>query len=171
MKIKDFLSNPKFLSLSQFIKFCLVGVSNTLISYGVDMLCFYKIFASCEFNGLISILSKISISVSAQTLNVIFSSLLAFIISVTNSYLLNNRFVFKSGNSNFFQHLKSYAKTILSYGTTGLILSPIIKTQLLKITINNLKIPYVAAGLSTIFITIPINFLLNKFWAFKPKNE
>ena len=34
-------SNPKTAALLQFVKFGLVGVSNTAISYGIEMLCFY----------------------------------------------------------------------------------------------------------------------------------
>ena len=38
-KIKQLLQNEKLATLIQFIKFGLVGVSNTAISYGTEMLC------------------------------------------------------------------------------------------------------------------------------------
>ncbi|MBQ8202851.1 MAG: GtrA family protein [Clostridia bacterium] len=162
MKIKKFLNNPKFASFIQFIKFCLVGVSNTLISYGIDMLCFYVLFAFSDFHGWVSVLGKIGITAEAEIIKVILASVLAFVISVTNSYFWNNRFVFKSENSSFKQHLLSYAKTFLCYGITGLIISPVIKAWLV-----DLGILYAIASFGSLVITIPINFILNKFWAFK----
>lgn len=162
MKIKELLENPKLAAFIQFIKFCIVGVSNTLISYGIDMLCFYVLFAFSDFKGMVSLLGKIGVTASAETLKVIFASILAFVISVTNSYFWNNRFVFKSGNQGFKAHLKSYIKTFLCYGITGLIISPVIKAWLV-----GLGISYAIASFGSLVITIPINFILNKFWAFK----
>lgn len=162
MKIKKFLSNPKLVALIQFVKFCIVGVSNTLISYGIDMLCFYVLFAFSDFRGAVNLLSKIGITASADTVKTVIASILAFVISVTNSYFWNNRFVFKSGNSTFKAHLKSYFKTFLCYGVTGLIISPVIKVLLV-----NAGISYAIASFGSLVITIPINFILNKFWAFK----
>ena len=43
-KIKAILQSEKLAPLIQFIKFGLVGVSNTAISYGVEMLCYYVLF-------------------------------------------------------------------------------------------------------------------------------
>ena len=162
MKIKELLKNEKFAAFIQFIKFCIVGVSNTLISYGIDMLCFYVLFAFSDFHGWVSLLGKIGITASADLVKTVIASILAFVISVTNSYFWNNRFVFKSGNSGVKAHLKSYIKTFLCYGVTGLVISPIIKVLLV-----NAGIPYAIASFGSLIITIPINFILNKFWAFK----
>lgn len=162
MKFKEIFNNPKFTAFIQFIKFCIVGVSNTLISYGIDMLCFYVLFAFSDFKGWVLLLGKIGITTTTQTVKVFIASILAFVISVTNSYFWNNRFVFKSGNSGFKAHLKSYIKTFLCYAITGLIISPIIKAWLVGIGIS-----YAIASFGSLVITIPINFILNKFWAFK----
>lgn len=162
MEIKEILNNPKFTAFIQFIKFCIVGVSNTLISYGIDMLCFYVLFAFSDFKGVVSLLGKIGVTVTAQTIKVVFASILAFVISVTNSYFWNNRFVFKSGNQGFKSHFKSYIKTFLCYAITGLIISPVIKAWLVGFGIS-----YAIASFGSLVITIPINFILNKFWAFK----
>ncbi len=164
MKIKELLKNEKFAAFIQFVKFCIVGVSNTLISYGIDMLCFYVLFAFSDFRGWVLILGKIGVTASAQTVKVILASILAFVISVTNSYFWNNRFVFKSGNHGLKAHIKSYIKTFLCYGITGLIISPVIKTWLV-----GLGISYAIASFGSLVVTIPMNFILNKFWAFKNK--
>lgn len=132
----------------QFIKFGMVGVSNTLISYGIEMLFYYVIFVN-----------------AAMTSNtkVIVTSTVAFIISVSNSYFWNNRFVFRSNeNKDWKKHLKAYGKTVIAYGVTGLLLSPAF-----KLFLNGNGVPYYLASLASLIITIPLNFVLNKFWAFK----
>lgn len=163
-KLKQLLKNEKIAPLVQFVKFGIVGVSNTAISYGIDLLCFYVLFAKAEFVSLISLLSSMGITTQAETLKTVFASILAFVISVTNSYYWNNRYVFSSGEKTFSEHLKSYFKTVICYGVTGLVLSPAI-----KVVLKNMGIPYYIASLGSLVVTIPLNFLLNKFWAFKAK--
>ena len=60
----------------QFIKFGLVGVSNTVISYGIEMLCYYVLFSRVAWS---------------EGLRIGITSALAFAVSVTNSYYWNNR--------------------------------------------------------------------------------
>ena len=135
-------------ALIQFIKFGLVGVSNTAISYGIDMLCYYVLLVHVNM---------------PQNVKVIVTSILAFVISVTNSYIWNNRFVFRSENKKtVLEHAKSYCKTVVCYGVTGLILSPILKMLLV-----NWQFQYWLASLASLIVTIPLNFVLNKFWAFR----
>lgn len=139
-------------TLWQFIKFGLVGVSNTAISYGTEMLCYYVLFRGVPWPEavLIPVVSAI-----------------AFVISTINSYYWNNRFVFRhDGKKRFVEHLKTYGKTVICYGVTGLVLAP-----LLKIWLTGLSVPYWLASLGTLIITIPLNFLLNKFWAYREKED
>jgi len=82
-----------------------------------------------------------------------------FVVSVLNSYYWNNRFVFKSENRN---HIKALSKTFLSYGITF-----VLGTVLLIIMVQVLMIPEIIAPLFILIITVPLNFVLNKFWAFK----
>ena len=134
--------------LAQFIRFGIVGVSNTAISYGVEMLFFYVLLVN---------------SPMAQNWKVIVTSAAAFFISVTNSYYWNNRFVFKSGEKKDWRaHARRYVRTVLCYGVTGLFLSPAIKMFLV-----GREVPYYLASLASLAVTIPLNFALNKFWAFK----
>lgn len=152
--MKDFLGrfkqDPSSLwgALIQFIKFGLVGVSNTAISYGIDMLCYYVLLVHVNM---------------PQNAKVVVTSILAFAISVTNSYIWNNRFVFRSENKKTVrEHVKSYCRTVVCYGVTGLILSPILKMLLV-----NWQFQYWLASLASLIVTIPLNFVLNKFWAFR----
>lgn len=164
MKLNEILKGKKATAFIQFIKFGIVGVSNTLISYGVEMLCFYILFSNAKFTSIVSLLKNIGIQATGEAVKVVITSAIAFIISVTNSYLLNNRFVFKNGSKTIGRHIISYLKTVLCYGITGLILAPII-----KILLKNAGIAYYIAAFSSLIITVPINFILNKFWAFAKK--
>lgn len=155
MKIFDrILKHPLFMKFEQFIKFGLVGLSNTAISYGVEQLVYYVMLGNVTFNIL---------SVESETVKVVLASAIAFIVSVTNSYYWNNRFVFASGAKRFREHLRLYLRTVACYGITGLIISPVIKTLLV-----NASVMYWAASLASLIVTVPLNFVMNKFWAFKP---
>ena len=163
-KIKALLQNEKLSSLIQFIKFGLVGVSNTAISYGIEMLCYYVLFKNTKFIGILNLLALLGISTDGNNVKIVITTIIAFVVSVSNSYFWNNRYVFGSGKKSFSEHFKTYFKTFACYGITGLILSPIIKILLTKIID-----PFFIASLGALVITIPLNFVMNKFWAFKSK--
>ncbi|MDY5325750.1 MAG: GtrA family protein [Gemmiger sp.] len=135
-------------ALLQFVKFGIVGVSNTAISYGIEMLCYYVLFMNVPWSESVRILA---------------TSVLAFVVSVTNSYYWNNRYVFGSGTKKTVrQHLTAYLKTVACYGVTGLLLAPAI-----KVYVTALGVPYWLSSLGALVVTIPLNFILNKFWAFR----
>jgi len=130
-------------TLVQFIKFGIVGLSNTLISYLI-----YALLVYLGFHYLLA-------------------SILAFIISVLNSFFWNSRFVFKiekGSKRNFFSAL---IKTFMSYAFTGLILQNI----LLYILIDIMYVSKYIAPLFILIITVPLNFILNKLWAFKTTKQ
>lgn len=122
-------------TIKQFIKFGLVGVSNTLISLGT----YYLLY----FLGV----------------NYLIANTFGFIISVLNSYYWNNKYVFKKTQEG---HLKPLIKTFLSYGSTFLL-----STVLLFVIVQYLGVSEIIAPIATLVITIPLNFVMNKFWAFK----
>lgn len=124
--------------MKQFIKFCLVGVSNTLISYGVYALC---------------------IALGAHYL---VGSIVGFVISVLNSFFWNNRFVFKQEDNNR-TWWKVLIKTFVSYGFTGFIVSNL----LLIMWIEVFNISEFIAPIINLCVTMPLNFIMNKFWAYR----
>jgi len=124
----------------QFLKFGLVGGLNTILSYSITNLGYYVL------------------GFHEQICNIV-----AFIITVFISFLLNRKFVFKKDNNEEGKFLNSLLKVYASYSITGLILTAI----LLFIEESVLGIPHYIATLINLIFTIPINFLLNKFWAFK----
>ena len=159
--------NPRLSTLLQFIKFGLVGVSNTAISYAVEMLCYYALFVSTDFRLLCTVASKLGVSLTAEGARIIITSILAFVVSVTNSYYWNNKHVFASQKAKTIaQHIRTYLKTAACYALTGLVFSPWAKTLLVS-----RGIPYWLSTLLVLVVTIPLNFVMNKLWAFRTRPE
>lgn len=130
-------------TITQFIKFGIVGAINTVLSYIITNLGFYML------------------KLHAQVAN-----LVAFIITVFISFILNGKFVFNEGKEKQIIW-KSLPKVYASYSVTGLFLIGL----LLHIEEQMLGIPHYIATLINLLFTIPINFILNKFWAFREKKE
>lgn len=122
-------------SIIQFIKFGIVGCSNTLISLAIYYVLIY-------FH-----------------INYIVANTVGFIVSVLNAYYWNKRFVFKVDKE---KDMKALIRTFVSYGSTF-----ILSTLLLFIMVNQLGISEILVPIINLMITIPLNFVLNKFWAFK----
>ena len=91
------------------------------------------------------------------------ANFLGFSVSVFNSYYWNNIYVFISKVKRVWW--KTFVKTYISYAGTGIVLSNL----LLILWIEVLGISRIIAPLINLFITIPINFLVNKLWAYKNK--
>ena len=157
------LENSRFAPFVQFIKFGLVGVSNTLIYYVIENLGYYVVFRDAAmFGGLTALLGRLGLGVTDEQVKVEIIAIIAFIISMTNSFILNNRFVFRAEEKQTTgQIAKAYGKTVLCYALTGILLAPILRLWLV-----GMSIPYWAASLMSLIVTIPLNFVMNKFWAF-----
>lgn len=129
-------------ALVQFVKFGMVGGFNTIFSYVIVNVMFY-VWGIHEQIGNIT----------------------AFIITVFISYMANSRFVFReSAKEQSF--LAGLVKVYISYSITGIFLVGI----LLYVESDILKIPLYIGTFANIFITVPINFILNKFWAYRKKS-
>ena len=139
MKNKEQIKNL----IIQFIKFGTVGAINTVLSYAITNGAYYLLHLHEQISNII-----------------------AFVITVFISFMLNGRFVFTENKEerNFW---KSLLKVYASYSITGVFLTAI----LLYIEEELLGIPHYIATLMNLVVTIPINFLLNKFWAYKEKGK
>jgi putative flippase GtrA len=93
----------------------------------------------------------------------LFASIIAFAICILNSFFWNNRYVFKNDANQKRSIASSLVKTYVSYAFTGLFL----QNLLLALFIELLKFSKYIAPLFCLIITIPLNFILNKLWAFK----
>ena len=142
-------SEEKFEAFMQFVSFGIVGVSNTVLSYVVytiSLLLFehYNIIESIDY---------------------LVAQLISFVIGVSWSFYWNNRVVFAEEKKTE-NLVTAYVKTVLSYSFTGLLLSSI----LLTLWINVFHISQFIAPLINLVVSVPLNFLLNKYWAFKCGN-
>ncbi len=129
--------------IKQLIKFGVVGVSNTLISYVVYIVLVY--FKT----------------------HYIVASIIGFIISVLNAYYWNNKYVFKERGGEQRIWWKTLVKTFASYAGTGLILSNV----LLIIWVEWTGVSEMLAPILNLLITVPLNFVMNKYWAFKDRER
>lgn len=157
------MSHSRKGTFGQFIRFGLVGVSNTLVSYVAYALTF------------------------KLTDNYFLANVLSWLISVLNAYLWQNLFVFREDTGAQKRiWWKVLVKTYLAYAFTGLFLNNV----LLWLWVDVIDISRFAAGfiafladyglkmsgrefagyvgpfLNMVFV-IPINFVMNKFWAYR----
>jgi len=141
------LTDDAFQAIMQFIKFGIVGVSNTVISYVIYVV------------GLL-LLQKIHF---LPQYDYLFAQIAAFVISVLWSFYWNSKLVFTLEEGKERSVGKALIKTFISYSFTGLFLSSI----LLFLWVRVLGISEFIAPLINLLITVPLNFIINKFWAFK----
>ena len=152
-------------NIFQVIKFLLVGVSNTLISEGI-----YALLCLVGAHYLVA-------------------SFVGFTVSIITSYLLSNKFVFKEDSTKEKRvWWKVFLKTYLAY-VVGFFLN----LGLLTLWMEGFGLEYRIdpimnflksvglAGLSAhvvaellaeavnLFLVTPVNFLLNKYWAYRQK--
>lgn len=114
--------------------------------------------------GLVGILNTaISLSLYYFLLmlgvNYLFANGFAFVVSVLNAYYWNRRYVFKNYSTN---HFKAITRTYATYFG-----SFILSTILLYMMVEGMNISDRIAPLLTLLITIPLNFIANKLWAFR----
>lgn len=129
--------------LVQFIKFGIVGILNTVV---------YYIF----YSGLVYI-----------KVPYLLANIVAAIVSILNSYFWNNRYVFKMEKNEKRNIWGTLIKTFLAYAGTWLVLSNIILVFFVEI----IRVSEYIAPIFVLFITVPLNFVINKFWAFKPQKD
>ena len=97
----------------------------------------------------------------------IIAQIFAFILSVLWSFYWNNKYVFKLSNKSLHNVFIALIKTYVSYAFTGLFLNSILSLFWVDILhVNKLFAPII-----NLLISVPLNFLLNKFWAFKEKKQ
>ena len=133
----------------QFIKFGIIGFFNTILSYALTNFFYYVVF------------SNISFFVENDPLRTQFSNFVTFVITVFVSFLLNGNYVFNKNKEISFW--KALVKVYASYSVTCIFLNGL----LLYLEVTVMGLPYYIATLINLFFTIPINFVLNKFWAYK----
>ena len=123
----------------QFFKFGLVGVSNTLVSWACYYL-FLWIDASLYMVGTV----------------------VGGVVSIANAFFWNDRFVFRGGKPDSKSKLLRLGKTYVSYSGTALL-----SIALMFVEVEFWGIDKVWAPVVNLLITVPLNFVINKFWTFR----
>ena len=136
-------------SLVQFVKFGLVGVTNTAVSYVINIL-------------VLKLLQPYHLSWDYVAGNVV-----AFVLSVLWSFYWNNKYVFRKGEGQKRSLGRALLKTYVAYGLTGIVLANVLSW----VWINVFGISKYVAPLINLVISIPLNFIINKFWAFRTRPE
>jgi putative flippase GtrA len=132
-------NNNRRVTLVQFIKFGVVGLSNTAVAYAV-------------YYPLVYV-----------NLHYLAASVISFIVCGLNAFFWNNKYVFKCNGDQKRDIWGAIFKMYASYALTGLVLQNI----LLFVLIDVLAISKYIAPILCLAMTIPLNFVLNKKWAFK----
>ena len=139
-KLTHIQEHPRYGSLVQFVKFGLVGAANTLIALGVYQLCLHVFGWHYQLCNVVS-----------------------FLVSVLNAYYWNDRFVFQTESARTLaRHIRGLGKAMVSYGATFLL-----STALLSVWVEVCGVSKSVAPVINLLITIPLNFVLNKFWTFR----
>lgn len=129
----------------QFIKFGIVGVSNTVISY------------------LINIMVLFLLQPYQLIWDYVAGNIIAFILSVLWSFYWNNRMVFAVGEGEHGSIWRTLVKTYIAYGFTSILLNNILSWMWVSV----IGISKFIAPLINLIISVPLNFIMNKLWTFK----
>lgn len=124
----------------QFVKFGLIGLTNTAIS----LLTYYLlVWFGCHY---------------------IFANAAGFLLSVGNAYFWNGRYVFKEKTET--SQIRAFGKVFMTY-----LGSLCISTVLIAVMVDVLRISEFIAPILRLVVTVPINFVVNKFWAFRDRSK
>lgn len=133
-------NKEEFIELfKQFIKFGLVGVSNTVVS----MVVYY-----------------IVLFIDPKLYMV--GSIIGTIVSIANAFYWNDKFVFAGNRQDLRSKLKRLGKTYISYGGTS-----ILSNVMLWIEVTFFGVSRTIAPIVNLLVTIPLNFVINKLWTFR----
>lgn len=132
------LSMQQWKTFMQFVKFCMVGLSSAVVMYAAYYMAFMK------------------------SNNYFIANFFGFVLSVTNSFIWNNLFIFEK-QKGVYNIIKAYGKSLLMYSITGLLISNI----LAYLWIDVVGISEFVSPIINIILVLPMNYFLNKYWAFK----
>lgn len=134
--------------LMQFVKFALVGFSNVIVSYGIYLI-FLGLFQWVGFLPIVDYLV---------------AQLIGYVLSIFWSFYWNRKYVFTDGQ-NAAPWYAALIKSFISYSFTGVFLNSILSYLWVEI----IGISKVIVPIINLLINVPVNFMMNKFWAFKER--
>lgn len=89
-------------------------------------------------------------------------SVAGFVLSVLNAFYWNSKYVFKKNDERF----KTLIRTFVAYGT-----NLFIGTFMLWLLVDKCGLSHFFAPIINLMITVPLNYLLNKYWVMKQSRK
>ena len=129
----------------QFVKFAVVGFSNVMVSYF-----FYLIFF-----GLFQIADIL------PNVDYLIAQLIGYVLSIFWSFYWNRKYVFAQSADSVLWY-QALIKSFVAYSFTGVFLNSILSFLWVEL----MGMSKVIAPIINLVINVPINFVMNKFWAF-----
>lgn len=137
-------SEEKWFVFDQFVKFAVVGFSNTLISYLIYVL-------------VLRTMNSLSVPWDYYLANIV-----AFLLSVLWSFYWNDKYVFATNEVHKRSLCKTLLKTYTAYAFTGLLLANFLSWVWIYVCgFSKYTAPFII-----LIISVPVNFLANKSWAY-----
>ncbi len=130
----------------QFVKFAVVGFSNVMVSYF-----FYLIFF-----GLFQIADIL------PNVDYLIAQLIGYVLSIFWSFYWNRKYVFAQSADSVLWY-QALIKSFVAYSFTGVFLNSILSFLWVEL----MGMSKVIAPIINLVINVPINFVMNKFWAFR----
>ena len=143
MRLKGQQNSSLVVVFFQFVKFGIVGITNTVISYLANI-------------GILLLLDGHNINYDYVIANIV-----AFVVGTLWAFFWNKKYVFTDVIEEI-SVSKALTKTFLSYAFTGILLN----NALAFLWVDILHISKYISPLINLVITVPLNFALNKLWAF-----
>lgn len=137
-------------ALLQFIRYGFVCISGIILGYLLYL-------------GVIMLLQT---EESVARFDYLIGNIVSWVIGVFWNFYWNRKYVFTDYDKQV-TWLQSLIKCYISYAFSGLLVSNILSFLWVAI----LYIDKIWAPLLNLLVTFPINFLMNKFWAFRQKTE
>ena len=132
--------------ITQFFRYCFIGLSNTVLNY--------LIYVTC-----LSCIRAVSRELEYDYMA---ASIVSFSLCVFWSFFWNSRYVFQDGRESR-KWVNALVKMYLAYSVSGILLN----NALLYLFISVLGISVYIAPILSLMICVPVNFILNRYWAFK----
>lgn len=135
----------------QFVKFSIVGLSNTAVNYIIYVISL-SLIKFAEIWGNYDYLAATGIS---------------FVLSVAWSFFWNNKYVFVMKEGEHRSVFGALVRTYISYSFTSLFLNG----ALMVVWVRYVGLSEFIAPILNLLATVPLNFLINKFWAFQKEER